>query len=148
MGGVWSGVAVSRIICCHVRFWPEAVIRLVIHSKAGTDPLQPFNSDSPVNRIRLLNTLQVTVVLTLMSALAMPAMWLIDILFGVFSDDPSVARYLVTSAIVLPVAIGIGLVFDALRFLFPSLLQQKHEQNVTAADRVANSSPSGKSDDS
>ena len=72
----------------------------------------------------------------------LPLMWLIDFMFGVFSDDPSVARYLMVGAIMLPIMIAIGLVVDTVRFFFPSLFDENRNTEITPAERVGDKSAS------
>ena len=81
-----------------------------------------------------------------MAVLGLPSMWLIDLMFGIFSDDPSLVSFLMTSVIVLPIMISISLVFDALRFFSPSLFEENRNSEITPADRVRDKSASAGND--
>lgn len=73
-----------------------------------------------------------------MAVFLIPSLWLIDTLFGVYSDDANTAKILTTVGIVLPIVIGIGLVLDTLRYFFPAIFEEKLDTEISSADRVIN----------
>jgi hypothetical protein len=100
-----------------------------------------------VRQLRLPDKLLITAILSLIALMAVPSIWLIDTLFGLFSGDAAAIRYdqaavrlLIGFAGVLPVTIAVGLAADSLRYFFPTLFDTNDKRDVSPSRRVERAS--------